>query len=1573
MKFNKKFLSIFFIAILAVVLVACGGTTTEAPTTAAPTTEAPTTVAPTTQAPTTQAPTTVAPTTEAPTTLPIDWATIEASLRTEYSATLEDEDFVAVADLNLLTVIGDANITWSSSNTTYLGHDGTVVRPSYATGNQTVILTATLEIGGQTHEVMFFVTIGKLDKTDQERANEVLDKVMVFPFKEKWSSADSDSLEFLTSATDGDGVAYDVTWESSHPQYIATDGTIVQPEDADVVVTMTATVNIGGVDFFRTKDFTVAMMEEGTPVSSIAEAIALGEDTYVKLLGVTVIAKHTSGDVFLTDGVDIIYIYTPTFQSAIGGVYDISGILDIYYNAPQLTGSDTQPLRAEVSTAAVTSAPIQVMASILDVIADQTMPTPENLFQYQAYTVTAKVYYNSAWGNYSVFLVPSDYDFDAPLADGATQPNGDSIMIYYKSDMTVLQAFHGTEITIDIITQGWRSDKSVWYANFFGTAADVEINIADDQEAVDTALAALDFPGTIVEDTTLDFPASLYGVTLTYTSDNLAIDVTTGAVDAASQVAQITVTLTVDAERGTATGQKVFTIKVGELPVSSVADALAGAKDDLFKIQATIIGGGYATYQIQDGTGAIAVYVASALRTFFAENVGNLVELVGTRDTYNGLNQIRVETITFIEANTLPAAVNVDEEADLLPFQNQLIELTGMAVTAKSTDSYGNINLTLTNLRDGSTIAARWDSRFAIPTELNTVLTNLVVNDIINIQAILGWFNAPQITITAQTVITMTTDAEKLAADVATLPATIETTSGAVEMAPLVGPYGSTIVWDASEITTAGGTYDPVTGEVGYPDVLVDTVYNVTGTVSLGTETPVDVTIAITVLAMTDAEKLAAAIADTGIDQDCDGYQVVMLPLTGLYGTTISWTVISGEATLDVDGTTLTYAQTGAVADVVLEATFANGLEIDTVQYTVTVTPVTIVTDLSTIPAMTNGTIIYVQGVVTAISFDGAFIQDANGVGFFLYRPLDKTNLTIGDEVVYYGTVAEYSSAKQLGQNGVYMELLSQGNALIYNTVTADEIDAFAMADAGSLFTFDGFTFQGVIGSTMTLGYVKADLTPGTVNIRYYTNWSDLALVAENYEIGDALPAVNFILYNFRDGLKQLDVLSVPNLEAAVTAFEANLDDAILYEYNEVGSEYTYNYATMVLNGNTVEMEYLQSTLLAANPLNMYEGILFDLARFLGAIYRTSGSVVTVIEYDGTEYTWDPTGTLKGSNWEDVLGTTLIQVIVDDFYALEITDTLVITLFDTDGFQYELTLTFNISMDLDETVTDILVDAVSYTYDPAYTYLANSLVYDDYTMYSEYYQSVLDAANPLDPLEGIMFDMARYLGAVYRVEGSNITTIIYDGVEYTWNETLGLLGSNWAYYDEILTTDVTLVSVIVDDFQAMVLTDSVPLTFRNGSGHEVAVALEFAIVAETVTYTQDFSFLTTATTSYTTSVQHTDSNGFAWDLLGRQNIGSWMLGNAADLSYIQVTAQGGISSISFDVVRAFTNTNVRSGEVFVNGVSVGTFNVDVNSDVAQVITFENINVTGEVVIEIVTTSPGSRGAYNVDNIIWTSY
>ena len=61
-----------------------------------------------------------------------------------------------------------------------------------------------------------------------------------------------------------------------------------------------------------------------------------------------------------------------------------------------------------------------------------------------------------------------------------------------------------------------------------------------------------------------------------------------------------------------------------------------------------------------------------------------------------------------------------------------------------------------------------------------------------------------------------------------------------------------------------------------------------------------------------------------------------------------------------------------------------------------------------------------------------------------------------------------------------------------------------------------------------------------------------------------------------------------------------------------------------------------------------------DFARFLGGLYRGAG--VTNIRYNGTDYTWDPTAAaahatgdeLKGSNWVNAEGNTLVSVITNE-------------------------------------------------------------------------------------------------------------------------------------------------------------------------------------------------------------------------------------------------------------------------------------------------------------------------------------
>ncbi|MFP4478554.1 MAG: immunoglobulin-like domain-containing protein [Candidatus Izemoplasmatales bacterium] len=1224
MKFNKKLFSLLFVALLALVLVGCnGGETTEVPTTEAPTTEAPTTEEPTTEE----------PTTEEPTTMPVDFQPALDYLDTEYEDTLLNDNFEATEDLTLVNSYEEFTFTWSSSNTDYLANDGTISRPLMSEGNQTVVLTVTISHGEEETTQDFFVTIKALEeKTAEEIAEEVFLFVFAIPNQEFWTSADE--LNLVTVGEDTDGVEYDVTWATSHPEYITTEGEIIQPEGEDVDVTLTATITVDDTEFSEERVFTVAQMAEGTEVATIAEAIDMGEGSYVEIPGVTVIAMYDSGDVFFTDGTDILYIYSPPFEAEIGGVYDITGSIGFYFNAPQLVGSDTHPLRAVESDAAVTSAPVIDATGIEDIISATSVPTTENPHEYVKYNVTAKVYYEESWGNYSLFLVPTDYDFDADLASGAEQPNGDAIMIYYRSDMDVLEAFHGKEVTIDIIMQGYRTDKTIFYANFFGTAVDVEAVIADDTEAVNIALEALIYPETIIEDTVLTLPTELYGVDLTWTSSHdTVIDPATGIVDAEAQTSQVMVTLTVNAERNGVTDSKTYEIGVGEMPVTTITDVLAESSGT-FKIEGTIISGEYQnTYFIQDETGNIALYTDgnAAIETLLEDNIGNVVYVTGTRDAYNGLEQIRVETVEYVEEGSIPEPTNLDSmeltSTVLADYQSQLIELTGMIVTDRSEDSWGNVYLTLTHPVNGTTIDVKWDSRVDLPTELNTALQSVSINEIINIQAILAWNDGPLIYIvtTADIEEVELTTEQKVAADIGELDFGGNVYEETDVTLPSVGSNGSTITWEI----TAGETNATLTDGVLTLDAVTDeATVEITATLTLDDVTDTAVfTYTLKNLVMVDlvdfpSQTLGDVVSVSGVVyavigngffiEDSTGKLFVFdydatydlgdeVELTGtvaeyngayqLTDSDLAPALSTGndyeQTPLDYEhGTTTlepgqTYTVFGTVAlegqydnvyiyvnetdafeiyyqspddsIAALEAMEGKEVAVNIIYYNDDTSFVyvegtegvsEVITDLSTLHAMTNGTdydipadtMVYVKGVVVADIYDGFFIQDENGNGILV----DDLDATVGDEVIYSGTLELNYDVREL-QNASEVEVVSSGNALVYQNLTADEINALDASDTGTLITFTGLEVasydSGSYPYSVTFN-VEGTTETTQLTLRFFSTYADW--LEDAFAVGDTLPEVSFVYFNYRDGDNQIEALDIEMTDEIAIQLDAD-------------------------------------------------------------------------------------------------------------------------------------------------------------------------------------------------------------------------------------------------------------------------------------------------------------------------------------------------------------------------------------------------------------------------------------------------
>lgn len=91
-----------------------------------------------------------------------------ASLRDHYEDTLGDPDFKVIGDIELITAIGGATVTWSSDRPEFISAAGKVERPAFGGGDAEVTLTARLEAGGLFETVEFEVTVPELSDVIEE-------------------------------------------------------------------------------------------------------------------------------------------------------------------------------------------------------------------------------------------------------------------------------------------------------------------------------------------------------------------------------------------------------------------------------------------------------------------------------------------------------------------------------------------------------------------------------------------------------------------------------------------------------------------------------------------------------------------------------------------------------------------------------------------------------------------------------------------------------------------------------------------------------------------------------------------------------------------------------------------------------------------------------------------------------------------------------------------------------------------------------------------------------------------------------------------------------------------------------------------------------------------------------------------------------------------------------------------------------------------------------------------------------------------------------------------------------------
>ena len=166
--------------------------------------------------------------------------------RTDLEAISFESEYVTATNLTLPTTgtVNSSNIEWSSTHPGIISTTGTMVLPE-STTEVTLTATATKDTDTYTNDyVITFVGRGT-------RLQAQLDDLEALP------ATTTEDLTLASTTADGTTIA----WTSSNTTYITDAGAVTRPTDADVDVTMTATVTEGSI--VKTRPFVVKVLKQG--------------------------------------------------------------------------------------------------------------------------------------------------------------------------------------------------------------------------------------------------------------------------------------------------------------------------------------------------------------------------------------------------------------------------------------------------------------------------------------------------------------------------------------------------------------------------------------------------------------------------------------------------------------------------------------------------------------------------------------------------------------------------------------------------------------------------------------------------------------------------------------------------------------------------------------------------------------------------------------------------------------------------------------------------------------------------------------------------------------------------------------------------------------------------------------------------------------------------------------------------------------------------------------------------------------------------------------------------------------
>ncbi|WP_308637869.1 immunoglobulin-like domain-containing protein [Paenibacillus silvisoli] len=859
-------------------------------------------------------------------------------------------------------------VTWSSDTPATITTSGAVTRPVYGAGNATVTLTATITKGTVSETKTFTLTVLELEQTDAEAVSAAKSTLAITYGGTDTASNVTQAVTLPTTGQNGTTV----TWSSDAPSTISTTGAVTRPAygAGNATVTLTATITKGTVS--ETKTFTLTVLElEQTDAEAVSAAKSTLAITYGGTDSATSVTQALTLPTTGLNGTTISWSSdTPTTITTSGAV--TRPVYGAGNATVTLTATITKGTVSETKTFTLTVLELEQTDAEAVSAAKSTLAITYGGTD-SATSVTQALTLPTTGLNGTTISWSSDTPTTITTSGAVTRP--------------VYGAGNATVTLTATITKGTASETKT----FTITVLELE---QTDAEAVNAAKSTLaityggtDTASNVTQAVTLPTTGQ-NGTTVTWSSDTPATITTSGAVTRPVYGAgNATVTLTATITKGTASETKTFTLTVPEL-VQTDAEAVSTAKSTLV---ITYGGSDSATSVTQALT--LPTTGLNGTTISWSSDAPSTISTTGavTRPAYGAGNATVTLTATITKGTasetktftlTVPELVQTDAEA-------VSAAKSTLAITYGGTDSATSVTqaVTLPTIGlNGTTISWSSDTPATITT-LGAVTrpTYGTGNATVTLTATITKGTASETKTFTLTVLELEqTDAEAVNAAKSTLAITYGGTDTASNVTqavtlPTTGQNGTTVTWSSdapSTISTTGAVTRPAYG-AGNATVTL------TATITKGTASETKTfTLTVPELVQTDAEAVSAAkstlvITYGGSDSATSVTQALMLPTTGLNGTTISWSS-DAPSTISTTGAVTRPAYGAGNATVTLTATITKGTASETKTFTLTV-PELVQTDAEAVSAAKSTLAITYGGTDSATSVTQAVTLPTTG------------------------------------------------------------------------------------------------------------------------------------------------------------------------------------------------------------------------------------------------------------------------------------------------------------------------------------------------------------------------------------------------------------------------------------------------------------------------------------------------------------------------------------------------------------------------------------------------------------------